>query len=160
MTPNAAPTAPETKPQANLPGTVPGKVTQTLDKAHNYVGTMSKVIGVVGAVGTLFVYLTSTFYVGDVQIQANQKVDAVEVKAYTHKGNEAVYHTMAFQLMPGEYHLEITPEGAVTKYADIKVEFNKPCLVPVEVVLKPGELTPAQKKLHWWQFWRKHSEDQ
>ena len=160
MTPPAAPTEPVIKSTVISSPPSPGIATGKLDKAHNYIGSLSKTIGIVGALGTLFVWATSTFYVGDVQIKSSQKIEALEVKAYTHKGNEAVYHTTSFQLMPGDYHLEITPDGAATKYADIKVEFNKRCLVPIEVVTKPGELTASQKKLHWWQFWHKHSDDQ
>src|SRR5258706_15917585 len=84
--------------------TIPGKIDQT----HKVLGIVSTSLGICGAVGTVFVGLAMNFYVGDVEILPDKPVDSIEVKVYDNKGHEAVYHSPRFQLMPGDYSIDVT----------------------------------------------------
>jgi len=129
-----------------------------VERASSYLGLVSTTVGVLGAVGTVFVWLTANFYVGDIEVQPDQRVQSVVVKVYDQKGQEASFHTPRFQLMPGSYHLEITPNGGATHHADAVVRFHEKTIVDVQV--KGGEEQAEDKdervprKKHWWQFWR------
>jgi len=146
----------------------PAAKTRPVDKvgrAHSYLGLVSTALGVCGALGTLFVWLVASFYVGDVEVRPDKNAEALVVKAYNSKGQEATFHTRRFQLMPGTYHLEITADGGATKHADTEVKFNKMSVVPV-VINSPaegqfadrasdaGQQTTGRRHHHWWQFWR------
>src|SRR5579885_2720746 len=97
-----------------------------IDHTHKLLSIVSTSLGICGAMGTVIVGLLMNFYVGDVEIQPDKPVSALVVKVYDNKGHEAVYHTAKFQLMPGDYSVEILPEG-VSKplHAQAHVEFRK-----------------------------------
>ncbi len=129
-----------------------------VERAGSYVSLVSTSLGVLGAVGTLFVWLTANFYVGDVEVRPDKALESVAVKAYDQKGQEASFHTPRFQLMPGKYHLEIVANGGTARHTDVVVNFRDTTVVDVEVSSAADEgedkRERTQRKKHWWQFWR------
>lgn len=133
-------------------------------KTKETLGLISTTLPIIGAIGTLCVWLISTYYVGDVELSTvgDKQLARVTVKVYDPKGHEATYHTPKFQLMPGSYHLEITPEGQATQHAETEVSFNKRSEVKIALAEpqadgeKPeeGEKEEQSGKKRWWQFWR------
>lgn len=127
-----------------------------IESANKYLGLVSTLIGVVGGVGALFVWCAANFYVGDVEIQTSVPVDSIIVKAYDHKGQETTFHTAKFQLMPGSYHLDISPVGAKHTHSDVQIQFAHKTVIPMTIV--PGDDADSgdyrSEKRHWWQFWR------
>jgi hypothetical protein len=129
-------------------------------KTKETLGLISTTLPIIGAIGTLCVWLISTYYVGDVELLTigDKQLSRVTVKVYDPKGHEATYHTPKFQLMPGSYHLEITPEGQATQHADTEVSFNKRTEVKIALTEpqadneKPADEQNVKKR--WWQFWR------
>ena len=126
-------------------------------KANHYLGLISTVVGICGGLGTLFVWLTANFYVGDIEVVTDRPVDSMAIRVYDRKGGETTFHTSKFQLMPGIYHFDVVPAGAITAHADAQVSFAKKTVIPVSVTSgaddSSGEDTHPVKK-HWWQFWR------
>jgi len=132
---------------------LPGKT----DKAGRYLTMVSTSLGIVGALGTMFVWLAANYFTGDVVIKTNRPVESLTIKVYDKKGQEAVYHTPVFQLMPGTYHLEIKPDGGRTIHHDTQVQFNNKTEITVSVLDgndEPSESRSDSDKHHWWQFWR------
>lgn len=115
-------------------------------------------IGVLGALGTLAVWLAANFYVGDVVLSAGSG-KLVTVKVTTPKGEQATYYARRFQLMPGHYHFEVTEDGGNAQHFDDDVSFRK--VTPL--TLKSGQEStgdtsapPAGKdKKKWWQLWKR-----
>jgi hypothetical protein len=127
-----------------------------VETTHRYLGIVSTSLGIAGAVGTLFVWLTANFYVGEIEIRTTRPISSLTVKAYNPKGSEAVFHTPRFQLMPGAYHLEIIPEGSDSIHHDTNVQFNNKTIINVTVPEGSGDNAAGESngKRHWWQFWR------
>jgi hypothetical protein len=116
------------------------------------------VLPIAGALGTLSVFLIANFYVGDVEVSPAIPFHTLEVHAYNNKGQEAIFHTPRFQLMPDNYHFEITVDSAVKQHADAAVQFRQKTLVQVSQPASPQSLTTITdtvKKKHWWQLWKK-----
>ena len=130
-----------------------------VERAQHLVHTVSMTVGVIGATGTALVWLAANVFVGDVVIQPDKPVQSVIVKVYDKRGQDATYHLRQFQLMPGNYHLEVTPDGNKTQHADVEVKFGQKCVVPVTVTSgqddSAGDMEQPSQKHHWWQFWRK-----
>lgn len=148
---------PETKTAAttNPPAQTKGKVERT----HHIIHTLSMALGIIGAIGGGGVWLAANIYVGDVEIQPDKPVQSLIVKVYDKKGQEATYHLNKFQLMPGNYHLEVTPDENKTQHAQVEVKFGQNNLVPVSVTAgsneNAGDVEEQPQRRHWWQFWRK-----
>jgi hypothetical protein len=117
------------------------------------------VLPIVGALGTLCVFLIANFYVGDVEVSPASPFHTLEIHAYNKKGQEAIFHSPRFQLMPDDYHFEITIDSAVKQQADAAVRFRERTLVKINQPAAPlqPDLTQADsvKKKHWWQLWKK-----
>ena len=142
---------------ASKPSSSAGSKTK-LERAHCYLGVVSTTLGILGVVGTMFVWLTANLYVGDLEVRPDRPEKALTVKVYDRKGQEAVFHTNRFQLMPGSYQLEVVESGGTTHRADAEVRFRELSVVPV-VLSEVGDLEsqtepdkPAKRR--WWQFWR------
>ncbi|MBX9772629.1 MAG: hypothetical protein K2X29_14725, partial [Candidatus Obscuribacterales bacterium] len=126
-----------------------------VEHADKTLGVVTKVITIVGAAGTVLVWLTANFYTGEVKLKPDHEVSAITTRVYDKKGQEGLYHTASFYLMPGTYHLEITPEGGTKQDADVEVAFTKSIEIPVTApASEAAETTDKPGKKHWWQFWR------
>lgn len=146
-------------PESTLGAPAAG-VQNKIDQTHKVLGIVSTSLGILGAAGTLLVGLVMNFYVGDVEILPDRPMGAVVVKVYDNKGHEAVFHCLHFQMMPGNYSLDILPDGGKSIHADVNVQFRENSLVPVVVPAgepqSTGEAASASDiKRHWWQFWRR-----
>lgn len=132
-----------------------------VEKAQSYLTMLSTTIGVVGAVGTAFVWLATTFFDGHILIVPDQDVPAVVVKVSDVKGHRSEYFQKAVYLVPGDYHVEIgVPDKQPTSHADVHVnlwqETKVSWTVPPQLV--SPDSAEERKKKKWWQFW-KHSND-
>lgn len=136
-------------------------------KAKDVFGLLQAVLTVLGAVGTLFVWLMANVYVGDVQVVPSKPVTSISVQVFDKKGQGTTYNTPRFQLMPGTYHMSISVDGKPACHADTKVDFNKTSTVNVEVATEPAIAADSQPsvsqedanaKKRWWQFWRKKNQ--
>lgn len=126
------------------------------ETAHRYLGIISTSLGIAGAVGTLFVWLTANYYVGEIEIKTARAAHSLTIKAYDKKGNEATFHTPRFQLMPGSYHLEITDGNAPSVHHDTNVQFNQKTIIYVTMPegTESDSAGDSGGKRHWWQFWK------
>jgi hypothetical protein len=134
------------------------------EKAQSYLTIASTTIGVVGAVGTAFVWLATTFFDGHILIVPDKEIAAVCVKVSDLKGKRSEYFQKAVYLLPGDYHVEVgVPDKQPTMHTDVHVnlwqETKVSWSVPPELVT-PEDRAAAkeEKKKKWWQFW-KHSND-
>lgn len=127
-----------------------------VESADKTLGVVTKVITIIGAAGTVLVWLTANFYTGEVRIKPDHEVSVIETRVYDKKGQECLYHTPSFYLMPGTYHLEITPEGGAKQNADVEIAFAKTIEIPITTPGTSEAAEDSQKpgKKHWWQFWR------
>lgn len=147
MTQNTAP-APVTGPPAQK-----GKA----ERLQTYLGVTSTTLGILGALGTAFVWLASSVYVGEVSINTDKPVDSLMVKVVDKKGQSLTYYGTHVSLMPGTYHLEIgVPDINETKHTDATVELWKQTAISYAVPsgAESKQARPEGRK-HWWQFWKK-----
>lgn len=149
----ADPTNIETPPSSRTAST---KATKTKE----IITVLSTAVPVLGAVGTLFVWLCANLYVGNVEIQPANKYETIVVDVFDQKGQQSSFHTPRFQLMPGKYHLAITTDKNTAQHVDAQIELGKTETIKIE----NGESTPAPSGInepvarkHWWQFWKKSS---
>lgn len=112
----------------------PGKLKETLSVA-------STALPVAGAIGTLAVWLAANFYVGEIQITPDRPFNTLEVRVSDKKGQESVFHSPHFQLMPGRYHLEVTVDSQYKQHADIKSVFRHNTAVPIHIAGAPVAAT-------------------
>jgi hypothetical protein len=132
------------------------------EKAHRYLNIVSTAFGICGAVGTLAVWGVANWYVGDVEMQADKPLESIVVKVYDNKGHEAQFRTPKFQVMPGDYHVEVTANGGKAQLLETHVEYGKKTVMPIVVlneqekaVEQTAEMKEASEhKKHWWRFWR------
>lgn len=149
-----------------------------VERVQSYLTVLSTSIGIIGAVGTGFVWVAANLFVGDLEIKPDKQVDAIVVKAVDKKGQQGVYYSNHVQLMPGVYHLEIgVPDKQPTRHVDVNVQLWKHTVIPYSV---PAALAAAgassdtssggtaqsdaadastsgdaTQHRRWWQFWRK-----
>jgi len=127
------------------------------------------ILPIFGALGTLFVFLVINFYVGDVDIAIPNGYQTLEVHAYNPKGQDAVFHTPHFQLMPDRYHFEVSVNGKPREHANAAVKFRHSTNVVllattiqdsganIEQNVQEQTESPKSHARHWWQFWKKSS---
>lgn len=160
-----SPVGDDLHPQSNKPASASSASKATRTKETLNVVTAA--LPIVGAVGTVFVWATANFYVGEVNIVPKGNYDALSIQVYDKRGQESTFNTPKFQLMPGSYHLVISPNNgsasssdnaSTRKHADIEVKFAEKTTVEVELSEAPSEaessVTDPPKK-RWWQFWRR-----
>jgi hypothetical protein len=131
-----------------------------VEKAQSYVGLASTSLGVIGAVGTAFVWLITTFCVGDVQINPDKPVPTMMLKVIDSKGQQSTCYSNTVSLMPGKYHLEFgVPDKQPTEHADVNVSLWKKTeiayTVPAEFIQPPTTQEDEKSKKKWWQFWKR-----
>lgn len=132
-----------------------------VEKAQSYMTFASTTLGVIGAVGTGFVWLTANFFTGDLQINPDRDVPSLMVKVVDSKGHQSIYFSKYIALMPGDYHLEFgIPDKQPTVHTDVHVNLWKKTEIPYAVpdkLIDAEEQQPDEKSTKkWWQFW-KHS---
>jgi hypothetical protein len=145
----------------------PGAKTK-VEKAQSYLALISTGLGVLGAVGTGFVWLLTTFFLGNVHVEPDKPVDTVFVKVIDKKGQSSTYYGKDLQLMPGRYHLEVgVPDRQPTTHADVDVHLWKQVTIPLAVPEATGgagqsatstaadQSAAESGKKRWWQFWKK-----
>jgi hypothetical protein len=151
-----------------------------VERAHSYLALASTGIGVLGALGTGFVWVSTTFFLGDVHINPDKPIDALTIKVIDKRGQSSSYFGKDVQLMPGKYRLEISrADGSGPQMADVNVQLWKVATIPYSVPtteMKPAEagmdsgtgmsddmsvgisaesMRRLDDKKHWWQFWKK-----
>jgi len=135
-----------------------------IDRAKDYVGFMVAALPLIGAIGTVFVWFCSAFYVGNVELTTNKPFRTILVQAFNEKGNESEFHSPRFQLMPGDYVLRVTLDKDLPVQCGAIVKFHEKSIIPLEEpkaitfqdesTSDDGDTVKHSKK-HWWQFWRK-----
>lgn len=144
------------EPKAKVVTTIaqPSSATRTKD----IMAILVTALPIIGALGTFFVWTMTNFYVGDVEVQTSRPYSAIAVKVFDTKGQEVTFHTPKFQLMPGNYHLEITADKNGVQHADTNVAFHAKTKVQVEL---PSDLDRAEaqeetpRRKYFFQFWKK-----
>lgn len=142
-----------------------GRVAKTKDTLSLLVTALP----IVGAVGTFFVWAAANFYVGDVEITTNRTYNALTVKVYDAKGQEATFHSPKFQLMPGSYHIVMNADDSKAQHADATIAFQKKANITLNLPEESAQTADAKRKSdakaaddaeeskktkRWWQFWR------
>ncbi|HEY9683163.1 MAG TPA: hypothetical protein V6C86_16410 [Oculatellaceae cyanobacterium] len=97
------------------------------------ITTISTALPIIGAVGTAGVWLAANFYTGEVEVTPDRPFNSLEVRVSDKKGQETVFHTPSFQLMPGQYHLEVTVDSQHKQHFDVKTSFHKHQKIAVHV---------------------------
>lgn len=134
-----------------------------VEKAQSYMVLASTTLGVLGVIGSGFVWVAANFMVGDVYINADKPVPALMVKVVDSKGLQHIFYNNTVPLMPGDYHLEFgIPDKKPTVHRDVHVTLWQrteiPYAVPADLVDDQPNVDDSDKpgKKKWWQFW-KHS---
>lgn len=132
-----------------------------VNKAKDTLSVLTAALPIIGACGTLFVWITANFYVGDVEVACPDKYEHILVKVFDNKGRESQYHTPKFQVWPGAYHFEISADDGKAHHADATVEFHEKTTIPLTLAAPVQQSSqnepadePAQKR-SWWKFWRR-----
>lgn len=150
-------TAKKSKPEnENAPQAPPGAT-----RVKDTLSVLTTALPIIGAVGTLFVWMTANFYVGDVNIKVPSAYNNLSVKVYDPRGQEGTYHSPNFKLMPNTYHLVITVDENKPQHADTTVTFGNVSVVEVAPPAQndsPEASTEPGKKKRWWQIWRKQEQ--
>jgi hypothetical protein len=127
---------------APTPAVVQPKKTK-VEQAHSYLALVSTAIGVLGALGTGFVWVSTTFFLGDVHINPDKPIDALTIKVFDKRGQASNYLGKDVQLMPGKYRVEISrADGSGPQTADVNVQLWKVATIPYAVPsteMKPGD---------------------
>ncbi|MBX9670982.1 MAG: hypothetical protein K2X93_25540 [Candidatus Obscuribacterales bacterium] len=148
--------------QATKETTVATKQRGKVETADTYLGLASKILTIVAALTTLFVWLYSTFYFGSVEIRPDKDVSSLNVTLFDERGIETVYHTEKLKVAPGRYQIIVESDGKLPTKARATVRFNGTTIVPYSVIDKP---TPAETPVaeespkdsrKWWQIWKRN----
>ena len=117
-----------------------------------------------GALGTGFVWLVMTFYVGTVDIRPDKAFKSIDVCTYDSKGTEFHFRSPRFQLMPGDYTLLVSCDQSPGRLFGAHVNFRETTLVAVAQEVngeaksdaKPESESKTEPENHkrWWQIWR------
>jgi hypothetical protein len=134
-----------------------------INKAKDYVGFMVAALPLIGAVGTIFVWIFSAVYVGNVELTTKKPFRTIFVEVFNEKGNESEFHSPRFQLMPGDYVLRVSLDKAMPSQCGAVVKFHEKTTIPLEEptqaitaeITSDDQETVLRPKKRWWQFWRK-----
>jgi hypothetical protein len=108
-----------------------------------------------GALGTGFVWLAMTFYVGTVDIRPDKAFKSIDVCTYDSKGTEFHFRSPRFQLMPGDYVLLVSYDQMPGHLYGAHVNFRETTTVAVTQAIDSEKAKiKAEKQKKWWQFWR------
>src|SRR5262249_32915936 len=129
--PQVQPSTPDSRAPL-APVAVQGKT--RVEKLQGYLGVVSTTLGIIGAIGTAFVWIAANVFVGDVEIRPSKPVEAVMVKVIDRKGQQSIYYSKHVQLMPGSYHLELgVPDKQPTRHLDVNIQLWKSAVIPYPV---------------------------
>jgi hypothetical protein len=135
-----------------------------INKAKDYVGFIVSALPLIGAIGTVFVWICSAVYVGSVELTSQKPFRTIFVQVYNERGNESTFYSPRFQLMPGDYVLRVTLDKDLPTQCGAIVKFHEKTTIPLEQPKaltiqdespSDDQVTPQNPKKHWWQFWRK-----
>jgi hypothetical protein len=112
-----------------------------------------------GALATAAWWMIGNYYVGTVEIKPDHDFQTIIVHVFDLKGSEHEFHSVKFQLAPGEYELVVSlDEKPVHRYR-ANVSFNSTTAVPVTVDTNKDLLSnleePPRLRKKWWQFWKR-----
>ncbi len=148
--------------QATKDSSVALKQRGKVEAADTYLGVASKILTIVAALSTLFVWLYSTFYFGSVEIRPDRNLSALTVTLFDERGVETIYHTEKLKVAPGRYRIVVEAEDKLPAKAEANVRFNGTTIVPYSVIdrTSPKE-PPVAEQLEkpnrkWWQFWKRN----
>jgi len=142
-----------------------------VSKTKETLSLFSTAIPIIGFVGTIFVWLAANFYTGAVDVQTPGQYKEIVIKVYDRKGQESVYVTPQFQLMPGKYHLTVTVDKNDPQQIDTEIALGKTSSIkvttPISTASTPASTddasgassSPQTVRKHWWQFWKKSPAD-
>lgn len=148
--------------EATKENSVAPKQRGKVETADTYLGLASKILTIVAALSTLFVWLYSTFYFGSVEIRPDKDVSALKVILFDERGMETVYHTERLKVAPGHYRIVVDATGKLPARAEANVRFNGTTIVPYSVIDRPVlENIPKAEQLEksdrkWWQIWKRN----
>jgi hypothetical protein len=135
-----------------------------INKAKDYVGFMVAALPLIGAVGTIFVWIFSSFYVGNVELTTSKPYRTIFVEVFNEKGSESEFHSPRFQLMPGDYVLRVSMDKKMPTQIGAVVRFHEKTTIPLEEPTaatfeidsgSDDQANVQRPKKRWWQFWRK-----
>jgi hypothetical protein len=143
-----------------LDGAKPAKTgSEKVQSVQSYMTMVSTGLGILGAVGTGFVWLYCNFYTGELDFKPSNPVDMLTVKVSDTKGHQSIYYTKQVHLMPGTYHVEVEVPNGTAQHFDTTVEFHKTNTIAVEVPASPDAKTEKKKGHRWFLFWRRGDEE-
>ncbi|MBX9688374.1 MAG: hypothetical protein K2X27_16820 [Candidatus Obscuribacterales bacterium] len=165
MTKNTATKEPEIAQKSVAAGNLSPSLPQKgkLEKTQSLLSVISTSIGLLGVAGSVFAYGLSSFYTGSIELVEAKETPGVVVKVYTREGHESVFHARHIDLMPGDYHLEISsPEGKVV-HVNPTVRFHETSKIQLSFTSPSNKDADREfktdKKKRWWQFWRRSAEE-
>jgi len=136
-----------------------------IKKARDWVGLLVAALPLIGALGTLFVWIFASLYVGNVEVKITQPYRAILVQVFNEKGSENEFRSPRFQLMPGDYLLRVTLDSQAPKNLRAIVKYKETTLLPYDENLPSAQVRADEEeekaievkanKKRWWQFWRK-----
>jgi hypothetical protein len=135
-----------------------------LSKVKDSISLLVTALPLIGAIGTIFVWVFAYVYVGNVQIVPEKPFKSIFVQVFSEKGNQSEFHTPQFQLMPGSYFMQVSTDEKAATPCNVVVRFHEKTVVALadgEPTCAAPELpeeierSEAPKKKRWWQFWRK-----
>ena len=130
-----------------------------VERMQSYLTLTSTGLGVLGAAGTVLVWLVSSFYTGEVIINTDRPVESMVVKVFDQKGQQSTFYSKQFPLMPGRYHIEVDLPHNEVHGTEASIRFGKTVTIPVAVTGQPSapeqNTSIAPERRRWWQVWRK-----
>jgi hypothetical protein len=117
-----------------------------LERTQSLLTVISTSIGLMGVAGSIVAFGISNFYTGAVEVRPPADTPDLIVKVYGKDGHESVFHTRHIDLVPGNYHLEVSSGDGGVAHADATVRFHKTSTVPV-VFRRPQRQSLASSTL-------------
>lgn len=134
-----------------------------VEKADSYLGIASKLVTIVAALSTVGFWLSSSFYIGTLELKTNVPIDELKLRLYNDRGEERVFRTDLVKVMPGRYRVVIDANNQPSGQYTADVKFNQVTVlnhtvtpeIPAAAADNDGESGSEKSNRRWWQFWRK-----
>jgi hypothetical protein len=133
-------------------------------KAKDYLSILVTALPLIGAIGTVFVWVFSAVYVGNVELTTSKPYRSIFVQVFNEKGNQTEFHSPRFQLMPGDYVLQVFLDNQIPTKCAVIVKFHEKVVVPLQEPVQAATDVNGKSDIQegsdrprkrWWQFWRK-----